>query len=820
MAGPSVLIMLLAALVAIPIAVLLVIYVLVPIFKGIGWFIRQIFRFIAGEIGDFLRLIGALITAVVFIPLVLLNIVIGRWSAASHFGRAIQGELTSAGAAVYRIAIGHPARLLCLTALTEGIEKRIPEVVAAAPGRDRPARARTQQFEGYEIVGSLKGGGSGGRLYVARPDAMKLASLERSGHADVDLCVIKAFNLQDGSSLPQIVRESRALDAAKKMGLVVEHSLTDEQFFYVMRYVPGDSLAIVTQRLHAESSAGGLGDRQLGLAVSYVTDLVRTLDAYHKGGLWHKDVKPDNIIVDGKRAHLVDLGLITPLRSALTLTTHGTEYFRDPELVRLALRGVKVHQVDGAKFDIYAAGAVLYSVIENSFPAHGGLSQIEKRCPEALKWVIRRSMTEYDKRYPTAALLLADLEAIGGASDPFALRPADLPSMKGVPPPEPEEPVAAANIDDGSGRAVPVPPPIPQDAPKPERVGVESRGTPRPRSRPRITVTNWWTGRYEADRVPGDEPKPADDAGVFIAGIGAGTGDPFAGYKRARSARQARSAGPEAPATPNLRGHPLGLTAQEQVERARARAQSARQRAQERMSSHSHRRAHTKSPSGINVGVGLAVVIGLLAVVGGVALLAPVTAFVSAESKAARRRAAAAEQVQSVIAAAPDPAMLLLQRLHGELADKRIVVIKDAELSERGDATVRRAISSLQTIGVRVDGDYTADPGAVLGDELIDVMAKAREVRGLAPVDSDDATIALANWLDDSAAADIVLWVTRASPDEPDTPAYHAVGRAHDSSAILAGYLRAVAAMTSSAPAGAPQGPSHPEPPAQPDDPY
>ncbi|MCP6440745.1 hypothetical protein NL474_30330, partial [Klebsiella pneumoniae] len=77
-------------------------------------------------------------------------------------------------------------------------------------------------------------------------------------------------------------------------------------------------------------------------------------------------------------------------------TTHGTEYFRDPEMVRLALRGVKVQEVDGAKFDLYAAGAVLYSMIENSFPAHGVLSPINKRCPEALRWIVRRAMADYD----------------------------------------------------------------------------------------------------------------------------------------------------------------------------------------------------------------------------------------------------------------------------------------------------------------------------------------------------------------------------------------------------------------------------------------
>src|SRR4029078_2991785 len=121
----------------------------------------------------------------------------------------------------------------------------------------------------------------------------------------------------------------------------------------------------------------------------------------------------------------------TPLRSGMTLTTHGTEYFRDPEMVRLGLKGVKGHQVAGANFAVYAAGAVLFSMIENSFPAHGGLSQISKRCPEALRWVVRRAMTEYDQRDASAGMMLADLETVRLARDPFAVKPFELPSMRG-----------------------------------------------------------------------------------------------------------------------------------------------------------------------------------------------------------------------------------------------------------------------------------------------------------------------------------------------------------------------------------------------------
>ena len=410
--------LILIVLLGVPLGIAALVYLVVPACKGGAWLVTHVFGFVFREIGDALRLVGGIVTCLVLIPLTIFNVIIGRWSGASHYGRAIQGEGKALGASLYRLAVGNPARLFCLTALTEGIEKRIPEAMAGAPGADKPPR-RVGQFEGYTIIGSLAGGGSGGKLYIADPTPHKLAALTRSGAGDVKQVVIKCFSLRDGSSLPQIVRENRALPAAKRLGLILEHELTDERFFYVMRYVPGESLGLITQRLHAASGPDGLADKPLHDAIEFAADLARTLCHYHDGGLWHKDVKPDNIIIAGDQAHLVDFGLITPLRSSMTLTTHGTEYFRDPEMVRMALRGVKVHEVDGAKFDIYAAGAVLYSVIENSFPAHGGLSQISKRCPEAIRWIARRAMTDYDKRYPTAGAMLADLETVAAAADPF-----------------------------------------------------------------------------------------------------------------------------------------------------------------------------------------------------------------------------------------------------------------------------------------------------------------------------------------------------------------------------------------------------------------
>jgi len=398
------------------------------VFRGIGWLVRHVFGFVGSVLKDTVHTAGALITAVAVLPLALTNLVIGRFSAAGHYGRALEDELVSALLGVYRVGIAHPLRLVGLGGLLDGLERRLPELVDRAP-RGRTKGGRTPGFAGYEIVRRLPEGGSGAQLWLARPRPEKVQRMGRDGVVLPPEVVIKSFAIEEGSTLPQIVRESRALEAARRLGLVYEHTLTDSRFHYVMPYVRGDELSMVIQRLHAQSGPQGLTGGALASALSYSQDLLHHLERFHRGGLWHKDIKPANLIVADERAYLVDFGLVTPLQSAMTLTTHGTEYYRDPEMVRLALQGVKVHEVDGVKFDLYSAGAVLYSLIENSFPAHGSLSRITKRCPEALEWIVRRAMADLSERYTSAAEMRADLACLAANADPFAVRPADLPSF-------------------------------------------------------------------------------------------------------------------------------------------------------------------------------------------------------------------------------------------------------------------------------------------------------------------------------------------------------------------------------------------------------
>lgn len=508
------------------------------VFRGIGWLFAHVFGFIGGMLSDAVRLLGACIAFVVFAPFVVLNIVIARWSAAGHFMRSMKRECQIATACLYRIMLQRPLRFLLLGGLLEGIEDRFEEAVASAPPADKPS-ARTGKFDGYTIVGSLPVGGSGAKLYVAEPE-QRVRDVRPQLPAKV---VIKAFALTDGSSLPQIVRESRALEAAKQLGLVLDHGMDDHRFYYVMPYHDGDHLSIVARQLHGESDTDGLGKRELAMAMGYIEDLLLTLREYHRAGLWHKDVKPENIIVHDGRAHLVDLGLVTPLRSAMTLTTHGTEYFRDPEMVRQALRGVKVHQVDGTKFDIYAVGAVMYFLLENTFPAHGGLSRFTRKSPESLRWIVRRAMTDYNKRYTSVDLMLADIRHVVASGDPASVKPADLPSMRVGNVIDESlrdiEAAAAAAAREAEAREATGDVAAAAGSPQPKNdtpayqakgfaagigahgpfmqigdINLDADGNPIPkagtkptRRRPRLRVINWWTGQYVAD-----EPLTSDAA--------------------------------------------------------------------------------------------------------------------------------------------------------------------------------------------------------------------------------------------------------------------------------------------------------------------
>ncbi len=387
-------------------AILFIAYVVVPLIGHAFTFVGRLTRFVFQETRDIILIPVALFVAVIKLLRALLCVVLARWDIVHLELGFAKRRFAEAYTRTVAVFIDNPIGLI-------GIKTTSPPPTIRANPTDTPQNT----FDGYSIVGSLPAGGSGAKIYIAKSTTSP------------QMVVIKSFAIATGSKLPQIIRESRAMESAKKLGLVVEHHLDHDRFWYATPHIAGDHLGVVTNRLH--NKADKLSEKQLQTLLSYQLNLLHILQEYHDAGLWHKDVKPDNIIIHDGSAHLVDLGLVTPLASAMTLTTHGTEYFRDPELVRQAMRGVKVHQVDGSKFDVFGAGAVLYFMLENTFPAHGCLSDFNKESPECVRWIVRRAMADYDKRYNSIKEMLQDVETVLLSKSVYGVRPADLPSMGG-----------------------------------------------------------------------------------------------------------------------------------------------------------------------------------------------------------------------------------------------------------------------------------------------------------------------------------------------------------------------------------------------------
>lgn len=284
--------------------------------------------------------------------------------------------------------------------------------------------------EHYVVVDELPPGGSSARLYVVR---------KKTDEQGGPLCVLKYFDLRSGGNLESVVRESQAAELAKRLGLITESNLGTNAFWYVMPYYHGETLTkgVMRNFKAARENNTALTDHTR-MSLGYIHQLLQIIAQYHEAGVIHKDIKPDNLIIAGERIYLVDIGLMTPLSSMAQLTTHGTEYFRDPEMVKLALEGREVREVDAAKFDVYSIGAVLFFAVSGEFPTSGALSRLPNDVPMAVQWVVNRAMTGMNQRYADARAMLTDVDYLFWAAATGQLanvKPADLPSFKGMPVP-------------------------------------------------------------------------------------------------------------------------------------------------------------------------------------------------------------------------------------------------------------------------------------------------------------------------------------------------------------------------------------------------
>jgi HEAT repeat protein/tRNA A-37 threonylcarbamoyl transferase component Bud32 len=127
---------------------------------------------------------------------------------------------------------------------------------------------------------------------------------------------------------------------------------------YVMPLVEGETLAA---RIRRE------GQLPLPVALGVVRDVSAALDFAHQAGIVHRDVKPENIIMElaSGRSLLMDFGIAKALQHSTAITLSGvvlgTPHYLSPE------QAAAEKEVDG-RTDVYSLGVVLFEMLAGQPP--------------------------------------------------------------------------------------------------------------------------------------------------------------------------------------------------------------------------------------------------------------------------------------------------------------------------------------------------------------------------------------------------------------------------------------------------------------------
>jgi serine/threonine-protein kinase len=244
---------------------------------------------------------------------------------------------------------------------------------------------------GLELLDEIGRGGMG-TVYRARDP--RLDRIVAVKFLPPELAASPAFH-------ERLEREARALARLAHPNVVAVHELgrEDEAPYIVMEYVEGRPLSELLP-LSPE--------RALDVALQVASALA----AAHQAGILHRDVKPQNVLVDAAgRVKVADFGIARPLGSAegtrLTLAggVLGTPRYMAPE----ALAGAP----PDPRMDVYSLGVLLHEAIAG----HDAVSS-ESLPPPVRAIVARATARAPDERYASVEEMARDLRSARGGGQP------------------------------------------------------------------------------------------------------------------------------------------------------------------------------------------------------------------------------------------------------------------------------------------------------------------------------------------------------------------------------------------------------------------
>ena len=210
---------------------------------------------------------------------------------------------------------------------------------------------------GYRIEG-VAGEGGMGRVYRADADRPQPAGGAQGDHAGA------GRTRRTSGPASRARRSWRPRSTTPTSIPVYEAGEADGRLFIAMRWVDGTDLRSVILR------EGRLDPAR---AVEIVEQVAAALDAAHRGGLVHRDVKPANVMLTSthgrEHVYLTDFGLTKRAESVDRPDAHGR--LRGHPRLHAARSRFKGQRPD-ARTDVYALGCLLFQALTGTSPLRPG----------------------------------------------------------------------------------------------------------------------------------------------------------------------------------------------------------------------------------------------------------------------------------------------------------------------------------------------------------------------------------------------------------------------------------------------------------------
>jgi len=268
----------------------------------------------------------------------------------------------------------------------------------------------------YEIL-ALLGAGGMGEVYRARDTRL---------NRDVAIKILPPAVADHPSRRARFAREARAISQLSHPNICTIHDVGEENgiAFLVMEYIEGESL---DKRLR-------LGPLSWVLALEWAIQIADAIEAAHRRGMIHRDLKPGNIMVGDSGVKLLDFGLAKllegsdapgPDRPTESITAEqkilGTLHYMSPEQLEgrevdprtdVFAFGVTLYEmVTGRKaFDGTSAASVSAAILTSEPAPVSSSAAGEAILPAGLDHVIRRALAKHpDDRWQTARDMMLEL---------------------------------------------------------------------------------------------------------------------------------------------------------------------------------------------------------------------------------------------------------------------------------------------------------------------------------------------------------------------------------------------------------------------------